>query len=744
MECGSVHKVEDLTIIKRSGIKVPYEQSKIQKAVESAFIKVYNGDMNKDKYDAVIDISLKVENILRGRRAKKTEVETIQDIVSNQIMASGYPEAAREYVLFRHEKQKLRNMRMNSDAEALADFIAVSKYSRYREDLQRRETWEEAVKRVRDMHICRFPHIKEDITKAFEHVINKRVLCAGRHMQFGGKAIEKHNSRGFNCSGTVMDSFDKFSKIMYLLLSGTGVGLDVSFEWIEQLSELAPAIDETDVKHFTIPDTIQGWADAVQELMNSYQRGYLVEFNYSQIRPKGSPLVTSGGVAPGHVPLRKTLDNVRSVLNNALGRKLKPVECFDIFGHIANAVLSGGIRRAAGIILFSPDDGEMMNSKTSEHIADNPQRGRANISVKLIRDEINRAQLRRIISRIKDRGEPGFFLADNRKIVVNPCGEACLVPFTDKGDSGFSFCNLTSVNGAVMRSEREFKAAARSATIIGTLQASYTDVPYLGPETEEIIKRDALLGVSITGMFDNPDICFDYDIQKRVAQYVLDVNKEFAEKIGINPAKRACLIKPEGTGSKLLGSVSTGICPRTARRIFNRITCNRDESPYQHFHKYNPHMCETSIYNPNRDDIITFCIQGPDKAVTWEDTTAVEVLDKVRNTQNAWVKYGTRPGSECPHAVSNTILVKDDEWDDIEAYVWKYRYDLTGATFFPKDTTKYPQAPLERVDNEEDELKWRHIIEKYKPVDYMEMKESEDRTILNQTMECDGAGCVLK
>lgn len=741
-----MHKVEDLTVIKRSGQKVPYERGKIQKAVESAFTKVYNGDMDKNKHDAVIDISLKVENILRGRRAKKTEVETIQDIVSNQIMASGYPEAAREYVLFRHEKQKLRNMRMNPDAGALADFIAVSKYSRYREDLQRRETWEEAVKRVRDMHIRRFPHIKEDITRAFEHVINKRVLCAGRHMQFGGKAIEEVNSRAYNCSMVPVDTVDKFSKIMYLLLSGAGVGFDNTFECVEKLPSLADKIDFSKVKHFTIPDTIQGWADAVQELLTSYLKGYFVEFNYSQIRPKGSPLKTSGGIAPGHYGLRTSLEKIRSALDKALGRKLRPIETFDLIMYISEAVLSGGVRRAAALGLFSPDDGEMMNAKTDNWFNENPQRSRANISVKLVRDETSKAQFKRIIARMKEYGEPGFYLTDNSQYCINPCAEASSRPYLDNGTSGIGFCNLTEINGAVMRSEREFKAAARSAALIGTLQAAYIDFPYLGKITEEIAKRDALIGVSITGILDNPEICLDYGIQSRIAEYIKEVNEEVAEKIGINPAKRCTCVKPSGTASKLLGSVSTGITPRWAHRYFNRIQCNRDEAPYQHFHKYNPHACEKSIYNPDRDDIITFCIQGPEKGITWDDVSAVEMLDIIRNTQNAWVKHGTRDTSEegLTHSVSNTVLVREEEWEEAAEYIWKYKDELVGVTLLPRDTNKYPQAPLERISNEEDELKWRHIIEKYRPVDYTEMKESEDRTILNQTVECDGAGCSLK
>jgi ribonucleoside-triphosphate reductase len=733
-----MHDVEELSVVKRDGKKVVYDRSRLERAVGAAFRDVYGEDPSLAS--VVEGIAEAVENILRGRRARKTDVEKIQDFVEQQIMASGYLDAAKAYVIFRHNKQQLRNLNNVPDASALADFLAISKYARYLPDKQRRETWNEAVLRVENMHVRRFPEMKDVIKRAFDHVRGRRGLASGRHMQFAGEAIEANHARGYNCAAALLDKLDIFQKTMFLLLSGSGVGLDICFENVEKLPSLAREIDESKVKHYTIPDTIEGWSDAVGELIQSYIEGYLVEFNYSEIRRKGSPLKTSGGRAPGHVPLRKALENMRGVLHKCLGRKLKPIECFDLVAHIAGAVLAGGVRRSALLMLFSPDDGEMMNSKTGDWHITNPQRARANISVRLNRTEVRKGQLRRIISRMKEFGEPGFIFCDDPDLMVNPCGESVINIRADNGETGFGFCNLTTVNGSVMRSEREFKAAVHSEVVIGTIQASYTDFPYLGEVTESIVRRDALLGVSITGIMDNPALCLDPEIQKRMAEYAVEVNKEVAAQIGINPAKRVCLVKPEGTGSKVLMSVSAGITPRWARRYFNRIQCNRSEAPYRHFHKSNPHMCEPSVWG-DQDDILTFCIQSPDSALTWDDLSALEMLENVRLTQTGWVRHGATEGE---HSVSNTILVEDHEWDDVAEYIWKHKEDLVGVTLLPRDPGRYQQAPLQSVETEEDELKWNHIIENYTAVDYTEMVETEDGTVLNQTVECDGATCVLK
>ena len=733
--------VEDLVVISRNGKERKYNREKIERAVTAAFTKVYE-DSHPDVVEHITEC---VENVMRGRRSKKTKVETVQDIVETQIMASGFPEAAREYVLFRHYKQQLRNQRMNPDSEAVADFIAVSKYARYRSDLGRRESWTEAVQRVEDMHLRRFPEIKDIIKKAFNSVRAKRVLAAGRHMQFGGVAIEANNARGYNCAGLFMDKPETFSWVMWLLLSGAGAGIDVCYESVDKLPPVSGIIDESDVRHFTIPDTIEGWADAVNELIESYINGYLVEFNYSKIRPRGVPLKISGGKAPGHVPLRKALERSRAVLNKALGRKMKPIEVFDICMHISDAVLSGGIRRAAILALFSPDDGEMMMAKMGNWFEENPQRARANISVRLIRDEVTKPQFLRTVSRLKEYSEPGFYLTDSPNYIINPCAEIGMHPILETGETGVGFCNLVEINGSVLRSEREFKTSVWAATVIATLQAAYTDFTYLGEVSKKIAERDALIGVSITGQMDNPDICLNPDIQRRMAEYVLEVNEEIARKIGINPAKRATTVKPGGTSSKLLGFVSAGSHPQWAKRFFSRIRCNKDEPPFQHFRESNPHACEQSLDN-DRDEVITFCIQAPEKAITWADVSALDMLESIRNTQNNWIVPGTRDTSEpsLTHSVSNTVLVEEHEWEEAAEYIWKYRRELVGVTLMEKDNNRYPQAPLQTVVTQEDELKWNHIIENYKPVDYTEMKEENDTTALSQQSECDGAACVLK
>jgi len=739
-----MHSPDQIKVVKRNGHKKDYDRSRIENAVKAAFTNLYNGNITEDMYSSISGIAQGVENILLGKKARNIPVENIQDIVEGQIMASGYVDAARQFVLYRHEKQKSRNLRTAPDSSALADYIFTSKYARWIPELERRETWDEMVDRVEGMHIRRFPELKDRIKKAFGYVRRKRGLPAGRHMQFGGQAVEANHTRGYNCSGTTAGSLENFHRAMFALLSGCGIGVDLTYEQVEKLPAVASEIDETSVKHFTIPDTIEGWQEAVYEVVKSYIQGYLVEFNYSLIRPKGRRLKTSGGRAPGHVPLRKALEHCREVFNNALGRKLKPIEVFDIYCYLADAVVSGGVRRSAAIFTFSPDDGEMMNSKTGTWNKDNPQRQNANISVKMVRSEINKPPYKRVISRMREYGEPGFVFMDNPDYIVNPCGEAGFYPYTDDGEPGLSFCNLTTINGSVMRSEKEFVNACWAMGLIGTLQAAYTDFPSLGSSTEEIVRRDSLLGVSITGMMDNPDICLDPDILEAGAEEVLRVNKEVAEQIGINPAKRVTCIKPEGTASLLLGGVSAGIHPQYARRFFKRVTANHYETPYQHFRTYNPHACEQSVMNSN-DDKITFCIQVPDKSLVSEDLTPVGFLTEVLKVQRHWVDAGARVKEGEPHhAVSNTVLLDEDEWEEASDFVWEYRDEFKGVTFMQRNIGSYAQLPNEAVETEEQELKWRYLVENYKPVDYTEMREESDVTSHIANLECSGKGCVLK
>lgn len=741
-----------MKVQKRNGDVVEFDVARIERAVTKAFESVYTKDIMEEKKGLVESITSNLFGRLEKRGSDvPAAVETIQDIIEAELMRETEFTVAKRYILYRETHKKLRNKRKAMPPEAIQDYIFTSRYARYLKDKKRRETYAETIGRVHEMHLAKFPHAAEEINWAFERVLEKRVLPSMRSLQFGGKAIEQKNERIYNCSFSVCDRVDFFKETLFLLLCGVGVGFSVEFEHVDKLPALAFQIDETDVTHFTIDDSIEGWSGALEKLLDSYIKGYLVEFNYSLIRPKGELLKTSGGKAPGHVPLRKAIEKIRHVLDGALGRKMKPIEVYDIVMHACDAVLAGGVRRSATICLFSIDDGEMMSAKTGNWFNENPQRARSNNSVKLVRDEVSKAQFLRIFERQKQWGEPGFYFAENVNYGSNPCVEIGLNPFLpmENGEqkSGWAFCNLTEINGSAILTEADFRTAVKAATIIGTLQAAYTDFPFLGETTEGICRREALLGVSITGMMDSPDVIFDADMQRRMAEYAIEVNTEMAELLKIEPAARITCVKPAGTTSLVLGTAS-GIHPRHAKKYFRRVQANTDDPVYRHFNFQNKECCEPSHWSANKtDDVITFCIEAPEKAITREEVGAIDLLEKVLMTQQNWVKAGTARPESSPgllHNVSNTISVKDDEWEDVSEFIWSNRESFTGVAMLSHAGDKaYVQAPHEAVVTEEDEALWETYCANYNPVDYTMLHEEEDVTVLKEVVACGGGACEL-
>ena len=749
-----------IRVKKRDAAIVSYDEEKIFSAIKKAVHSSANseGDLPVHLRTIVKSITASLDNIIKGyerRGQTEVDVEQIQDLVEQQLMGAGLYDVAKAFILYREEHKQARNQRLRPDAASIQDYMLISRYARYQPELGRRETYEEAVGRVRDMHVRRYPTAEEDIRWAFDQVIDKRCLPSMRSMQFGGSAIEKNHARMYNCTFGICDRIEFFREGLFLLLCGTGVGFSVEFEHVDKLPPLAATVDEGTVRHYSVPDTIEGWADAMQELMMSYVEGYLVEFNYSDLRPRGTPLKVSGGRAPGHVPLRRALERCRNILDGALGRKLKPVEAYDLMMHAADAVIAGGVRRSATICLFSPDDGEMMNAKRGNWFEENPQRGRSNNSVKLIRNETSRAQFMRIFQKQKEWGEPGFYFSNDLSHGCNPCCEIGLNPHLEVKDadgnvtieSGWQFCNLTEINGACLLTEEDFRVAVRAATIIGTLQAGYTDFPYLGDTTEQLCRREALLGVSITGMMDSPAITLDPVLQQQMAKYAIEVNREMSLKIDTEPAARLTCVKPAGSTSLLLGTAS-GIHPRHARRYFRRAQANKTDPVYQYFKEQNPHMCEESVWSANKtDDVITFCVEAPEDAVVRSEMSAMELLKHVHSTQQNWVVPGTARPELNPglyHNVSNTLSVRDDEWDTVAEYIWENRDDFTGISMLAAMGDKiYQQAPHEEVITAQDETLWNELISKFRPVDYTLMHEQEDATNLQGEIACAGGACEL-
>ncbi len=809
----------DRQVAKRDGTVVPWDAAKITRAIALAFYDVrHEGGPNPLRDDAGRRYGLDASDFLKAvaitQRAsqmlelhylqgKTPGIEEIQDVVEKAIASEGEWEVARAYILYRQMKAELRLHRYQENG--LREYIAVSRYARYRSDLKRRETFSEAVDRVTAMHLENFRQrerpntiapalaslasdggIGEDtaarvrqmfgekgltqlIEDAFSAVKEQRVLPSMRSLQFGGEAILRSNARMFNCSFSPVDRITFFREYLYLLLAGTGCGFSVQTHHVERLPALPKRKAEMDlpVRHHTVGDTIEGWADALHELLLSFLEGYKLEFNFSRIRPRGAPLITSGGKAPGHLPLKRALLRTEEILNHAAGRRLKPIEAYDICMHVSKAVLAGGVRRSATICLFSADDAEMMAAKTGEWFNENPQRSASNNSAVIVRDQAEENRFLELFEAQKEFGEPGFYFTADREYGCNPCCEIGLNPVVlgplDEADtahlrslgydgpleadtrlSGWQMCNLSTISAGAVANEDDFYAACFHASVIGTLQASYTDMPYLGPVSRFINERESLLGVSICGIMDHPEVFLNPGILERGATICRAVNAAVAAAIGIRPAARVTCVKPEGTASLLLGTGS-GIHPHHAKRYFRRVQCNRNDPVYRHFHDTNSHMTERSVYNPDTDDVILFPVEAPESAIFRNEIDAVPFLEYVRLVQKYWVQAGRASERYSPglhHNVSNTCTVKPEEWDAVARFIWENREYFTGISLLAHSGDKtYAQAPREEVTTEEDVARWNRL--RYKPVDYTTLLEQRDDTSLKETVACAGGACDL-
>lgn len=742
---------------KRDGVThQAFDPGKLRKAVSLAWADSL-GEVDGKAVDQV------VKTVLHAIDREVVNVEDVQDLVELSLMKHGHFAVAKAYILYRHQRTEARQIRARAvDPKGLSNYIHASKYARYIPELKRREVYEETVARVEEMHISRFPEMKAEITEAFDLVREKRVLPSMRSMQFGGAAVLANHNRIYNCSFSHIDRFAAFSEALYLLLSGCGVGYSVQFDHVEKLPSVG-YIDTKKVRHHVIEDTIEGWADALKALMQSFQDGVNLEFSYHQIRAAGAPLKTSGGRAPGHLKLKESLERIRTVLSSAQGRKLRPIECHRILCHAADAVLSGGIRRSAMISLFSFDDSEMMYCKTGNWYPNEPWLSNSNNSVVLKRDDIKKKQFKRIFEMTRQWGEPGFLFTQDPDYGTNPCGEIGLNPrleitegikakLAEKGveaevgetHTGWAFCNLCEINAAKFATYEDFEVAAKAATLIGTLQATYTKMPYLGWVSESLAEREALLGIGMTGMLDAPNIACKPEYQRAIAYKIKEWNAEYAARLGINPAARTTCVKPSGTTSLELGCVGSGHHAHHARRYIRRVTADELEYVFSAFKEVNPHMC---VRKPDGKWVVEFPVEAPPGATLKEDLGAIEFLEMVKSTQQNWVLPGTNEDSPSPglnHNVSNTATVRPEEWDEVADYLWANREFFTGVSLLPASGDKdYSFAPNEAIVTSADEHRWNDILAGYKAVDYTTLIEQDDTTDLSGEVACAGGFCQI-
>jgi len=616
---------------------------------------------------------------------------------------------------------------MDLEKKILSDITVHMKYARYLENKNRRENWDELVTRNMEMHIKKFPKLEKEIRKNYEFVYDKKVLPSMRSMQFGGKPIEVSPNRIFNCAYAPADDPRVFGEIMFLLLGGTGVGYSVQKHHVENLPEIRRPTNRS--RRFLIGDSIEGWADAVKLLMQSYFKGTSkIRFDFSDIRPKGARLVTSGGKAPGPQPLRECLVKVEGILDaKENGDKLTPIEVHDIICHIADAVLAGGIRRAALISLFSADDEEMLGAKTGAWWELNPQRGRANNSVVVMRHRIDKPTFMDLWKRVEESrsGEPGFYFSNDKEWGCNPCCEIGLRPF--------QFCNLVEINVSDVADQVDLNQRAAAASFIGTLQASYTDFHYLRPVWKRTTERDSLIGVSMTGIASGGVL--DLDMSEASLQ-VSKENNRVASAIGIRPAARQTCVKPAGTTSLTLGT-SSGIHAWHNDYYIRRLRVGKNEAIYQYITQNLPELIEDCRFRPHDTAILSVPQKSPAGAITRHES-AIDLLERVKKVSNEWIRPGHKNGSNT-HNVSATVTIKDGEWENVGEWMWKNRKVYNGLSVLPHDGGTYIQAPFEDCSKET----YENMLSLLKNVDLDLVIETTDETDLSGEIACGGGACEI-
>lgn len=634
---------------------------------------------------------------------------------------------------------------MNKEQEILSEITIFNKYSKYKPEVNRRETWEELCDRYKDMMINKYPNLMDDINTNMKYIYDKKVLPSMRALQFAGKAINKNESRIYNCAFMPIDDYRAFSETMFLLLGGTGVGYSVQYHHVEKLNEINKPTKE---RKYVISDSLEGWAESIKILMKAYIGGsqYKPRFDYSDIRHKGVRLVTAGGKAPGPRPLMECIAKIQALLESKEnGDKLKPIECHSIQCYIANAVLSGGIRRSAMISLFSFDDEEMLTCKYGNWWELHEEFGRANNSAVIVRNRIKKDEFDKIWEKIElsNSGEPGLYFTNNSDWGTNPCCEIALRPY--------QFCNLCEVNVSDIKSQEDLNERVAVASFFGTLQAGFTDFHYLRPIWKKTTEKDALIGVGMTGIASGEVLKYDL---KQSSDIVKDVNEETAYRIGINKAARTTTIKPSGTTSCVLGT-SSGIHAWHNDYYIRRIRLTKNDPLYTYVAKVLPDLVEDDKLQYNTA-ILSIPQKSPEGSILRTES-ALDLLERVKKFNLQWVKSGHRSGDNTnnvsatisinksktyPGLFNNKGIVEDvnwDEWQVVGEWMWKNKDTFNGLSVLPYDNGSYVQAPFEDITKEKYDEMCKHLHN----IDLTQVIESDDNTEHTQEIACAGGTCEI-
>lgn len=628
---------------------------------------------------------------------------------------------------------------VDNSRRVLSDIVVNIKYARFIKEKNRRETWEEVCERHKAMFVRRFPALKarlDDIYNKF--VIPKLILPSMRGLQFAGAPIEKNNMRMFNCAFVAIDDRRVFAEIMFLLMSGCGVGFSVQWHHIARLPQVSIQPSRGNYKHI-IEDSMEGWADAVAAIMDYYfDLNDYPKFDYRLIRPKGSAL-SSGGKAPGHVPLKNCLEALDRLLNNYVTSKVGPfgektnldaITVHDAVCHISVAVLSGGIRRSALLSLFTLEDAAMRRCKHGEWWKDNPQRGRSNNSAALYHGKVTKEQWLSLWKDIVDShcGEPGAYWTNDEEMGCNPCCEI--------GLKSLQVCNLCEVNSANITSQEDFEARCAAATVIGTLQASYNNFTYVREDWRKVTESEYLIGVGMTGIATKT---VEHLNLKAATEVIRRVNADVANEIGIGPAARLTCVKPAGTTSTVL-ECSSGIHPWHSQFYWRRIQLTKQEALYKYLAKNFPEAVEDSVYDSSGDQAVArVAIKAPNDAILRTDETLQQFLDRVRRFNVDWVRTGHNSGNNANNVSATITFDESKEADWLGEWLWQNRETYHGLSVLPRDLGTYTQTPFEEIDESTYE-KARTYLQGF---DITQVSEEEDNTTLSDQAACAGGMCEL-
>jgi ribonucleoside-diphosphate reductase alpha chain len=615
----------------------------------------------------------------------------------------------------------------NRGKKLLSDLKFYNDYSKWNYELERYENWDEACESVFETHNVKYaeflPELKPYMDRALQLYQDKTILASQRNLQYRGEQIHNKNERIYNCATTYMDGIEKIHQAFFLSLCGCGVGVSLLKHWTSKLPNIVQR-NEKKVKRFVIPDSIEGWADAAGVLMSSFcdgkvpfkeYQGCIIHFDYSLIREKGS-MISGGFKAPGPSGLKQSLERIESLLNCECieGSQMRPIIAYDCMMHLADATLSGGVRRAAFSVIIDETDEEMLKAKTGNWRETNKQRERSNNSIGLMRNKFSKARLKELMDLNTGMSDLGFCFLTSIYEILNPCFEIDMAPIWDlkKETTGIEFCNLTEINAkaCITRNKldrQKFYDACEAASIIGTLQAGYTDFPYLGKVTEDIVKREALIGVSITAWMDNPEL-FSEEVLAKGAQIVKETNSKIAKIIGINEAARCTTTKPSGNASVILG-VASGIHAEHALRYFRIMQVNKESEIGKWIaEECNPDMYENSVWNAlDTDYVIYVPIQNDEISLFKDDIKGIAHLEKIKFAQEHWVNNGKREDlctvPELSNNISCTVLIDDPE--TITDYLFENQNAFTAVSFLSDTGDKdYPQSPFTSVLNSQELL----------------------------------------